>query len=600
MKHSQKLFPKKVLSSVLFCSLIFISSESSVLAQVPKKTAMMLSRIEQKPETEEEKLQNTILWINHMNLLVTKILTYNDRLVLSLEYEKLMDSTNFSNLPEGKLKISILKLIDTLKRLDDSWAEKERVKELFKKNMDAAFRKSMRQAGRIWVNAGSVANMVAVSFDYYDTKDLLRAQFDEKSFEIAKGERELIQDLRTRMWEAFSEEFANSGVQDQERISVKDCRELMSILKNNSLQEQYVILSGSNNQKRFIKFPFYWYQLGYAAYSQGKLQESAKAFDHFQSVYRSLIRNDELFVNYLIAKTQLIEKLTPHDKRQLLETLATLEGVILNQDWKTRYYIAVVHAKLNNFQKAESLILHNIAFLTSQIKENSASKYRDILGEKNIPLIECPNNESLAYNRTFLTEIKLKKGDSADNCMKDILRQFAVSAHEKLSYLGMVFNERLFKSLRKDIKGIYGKSVHNEFEPYFSISIPAVWFYAEDTPNIALTCFDANGNMVRRLDKFTGEWDKKNRQMVLTIPFDAEYALFETIYKVKLEIEHKIYPVTISYQITHPQKVDIGKVSSFKKIKNWTYQKLKIQQTETVFIPQSATFQNKDYSLNEE
>lgn len=623
MKHY--IFPNlKIPFIVSLCFLYIISLSEEVLPRDLKVS--LLTQIEQKPKTREEKLQNTILWINHMNLIVTKILTYNDKLVLSLEYEKLMDSTNFNNLPEGNLKTSILKLIDTLKCLDNSWTEKKRVKELFKKNMDAAFWKSIRQGGKAAINiardgtkiavacktgninvenfiyeaVNSVADLLTTPLDYYDIKDSLREHFDIKTFEIAQNDKELIHNLRNQIWKLFSEEFSTNHIQDQERISIKDCRELMSILKNNSLREQYIILSGTNNQKRFIKFPFYWYQLGHTAYSQGKFQESAKAFSHFQTIYRSLIRNDELFINYLISKIQLLLKITPSDQRELIETLSILEEVILNQDWKTRYYIALVHMKLNNFQKAESLISHNIAFLTSQIKENSTSKYRDILGEKNIPLIECPNNETLAYNRNILTEIKLKKGISFDDCIKDILKQFAVSSHEKLQYFGMVSNERILISLKKDIKGIMGKSVYNEFDPYFNITIPSVWFYTENTPYITLTCFDSNHNIIKKLDVFSGKWDKKNHQMVLTIPFDADYTLFKTICEVSLKINHKIYPITINYQITPPIKENIKKISNFKKLKKWAYQKLKIQQTETLFIPKSMIFQNKEYSLDVE
>lgn len=88
--------------------------------------------------------------------------------------------------------------------------------------------------------------------------------------------------------------------------------------------------------------------------------------------------------------------------------------------------------------------------------------------------------------------------------------------------------------------------------------------------------------------------------MVLTIPFDADYTLFETICEVSLEINHKIYPITINYQITPPIKENIKKISNLKKLKKWAYQKLKIQQTETLFIPKSMIFQNKEYSLDVE
>ena len=37
-----------------------------------------------------EELQMKILWINHISEIVTKILTYNDKLVLTHEYEKLL------------------------------------------------------------------------------------------------------------------------------------------------------------------------------------------------------------------------------------------------------------------------------------------------------------------------------------------------------------------------------------------------------------------------------------------------------------------------------------------------------------------------------
>lgn len=545
-----------------------------------------------KAENEQEQLRNKLLWINHINLVVTKILTYNDKLVLTLEYEKLVDSINYNNLPDGPLRNAIKELIQTLKNLSDSWDQKEIAKKEYIKACDKAFREAVLKGGKSGFRTVKTAVMLdfrgalneagdaAASFlNYHDTKELLADQNEKTMREIAKEDAKRIHELRNRIWDVFSMEFSGRGLRDQDRVSVQDCKSFMNILKNGSTSGQYAVLSGINNQTRFRCLPIYWYHLGYVSSRLNKNAEAMRYLSHFKKIYRNLFRYDQYAANTLILETRILMQDPAGNKTRILENLDELVKNIENQDWKSRYFAAICYFQLKNPNTAIKLLEQNVEYLTIQTKEASNPPARNFFGDANIPMELLPDGESLAVNRHLLTMARLRKGETLEKVIRKLMNEFAVSTYEKAEYLGAIDRQAILQMIENDIRGITVKLHHRVMNSYVEIQMPAPWFYINKPPEITLEFMDSAMKNNLRLDgKYSSlGWNAKKQSVALAFPVKSSIKIPDQTENIQLTIQSQGLSLTIRYQILKPKDGEPEKkaVTNWEKIQSWSRQKIK-------------------------
>ena len=517
-KQNNLSFKEDAMKHLLLAATISLGTILPIYSQVPPSS--FVESAAEKATLKEDKLQNAILWINHINLVVTKILTYNNKLVLTLEYEKLMDSINYNNLPAGNLQASVRELMEALKDLSNNWDEREHVLDLYRRDCDNAFRKACLNSAKDSVClvknvatkkvAGAIQNASAIAdnfISYADVRMQLGRDFAVSKYELASESKKRIQDLRDRMWESFSTEFSETELKDQQRFSVRDCEELLLILKQNSPSEQFYVLNGENNRRRFKYFPAYWYYLAVTANSIGEKECSLEALKHFKEFYRNLLRNDEYVVNALILETQFLLKrekeknnilkiitMDKEDERHILQNLSDIERMIFDKDWKSRYFIAVSYGLIGRYEKAEALLRQNISILKALQKENSPVKYRNFWGDENVPLVKLSNkdfpvDDNLALNRTMLFNIRKLTLQEKRSFLEKINSDVTVSAYEKMQYQGTLGNDEIFESLKKDFIGIHGRLVNRAIRPFVELAIPKTWFYTTQPPALQILFF---------------------------------------------------------------------------------------------------------------
>ena len=545
-----------------------------------------------KAANKQDQLQNKLLWINHINLVVTKILTYNDKLVLTLEYEKLVDSINYNNLPDGPLRDAIKELIRTLKNLSDSWDQKEFAKKEYITACDKAFRaalsKGMKSGYSIVKTAfildfkGAIneAGDAAASFiNYQDTKELLADQNEKKMREIAKADAQRIHELRNRIWDVFSTEFSGNSLHDQDRVSVQDCKSFMNILKNGSITGQYAVLSGINNQTRFRCLPVYWYHLGYTA---GKLNKNAEAMEYlsrFKKIYRNLFRYDQYAANTLILETRILMQDPGSNKTKILANLEELVKNIENRDWKSRYFAALCYFQLKNQDTAIKLLEQNVEYLTIQTREATNPPRKNLFGEANIPMDFLPDGESLAVNRHLLAMARLRKGEAQEKIIRSLMNEFAVSTYEKAEYLGAVDRQTILRLIEKDICGITMNMHHRVMKSYVEIQMPAPWFYISKPPVITLDFIDSTlKNTIPWNGKYSSlGWNAENRSVVLAFAVNSSIKIPDQTKNIQMTIQSNGLSLKIRCRMLKPESGDQEAKTETRwgKIQRWSKQKIK-------------------------
>ena len=327
-----------------------------------------------------EELQMKILWINHISEIVTKILTYNDKLVLTHEYEKLLENINFDNLPAGEMKKLIGELFSVLKTLSDNWEEKEYAKKMYEKACDDAFRNTLFTLGKgvlktstgiakAGIELSAAVPTAGESFSVTNGK-LLKAGIDEiqsgipeaafaikgffsikeqankiygdKSRQLSIANYNKIHNLRIKIWNLVQEEIKNSNIPDSIRISLDDYKYFMAALKNASITEQYAIFSDPSQKHRFEKYPTFWYYLGRSSLAVKNFDEAKEAFDTFHKNYRSILRStaDEILHDCIIAEVSLLMHNIKKNEVQLYQKLDLLGKIVPTKEWHKRYFVA--------------------------------------------------------------------------------------------------------------------------------------------------------------------------------------------------------------------------------------------------------------------
>lgn len=447
-----------------------------------------------------------------------------------------------------------------------------------------------------------------------EVQEQLQKNLNDKERFLDEEDNKKIYALRSKIWESFQKEISETALKDQQRISVEDCRELLLILKQTTLSEQFYVLSGENNKRRFQEFPIYWYYLAVAANSVGKYDKALKALTHFKHCYRCLIRNDEFAVNTLVLESQILMG-KKENIPQVLHNLANIERMILDKDWKARYFAAVSYYALGKKEKAENLLKHNIYFLKALQKENSANKTRNFWGDANKPLVkvtssDIPIGDNLALNRTFLFNMHRKDLPYIKNFIDKIGTDIAVSAYEKMQYQGVFDNDKIFASLEKDFRGIHGTLINRNIMPYTELQVPRTWFYSVQPPSFQLIYFDKEN---KRLDPVYGEldsakWNGEEGVLIVTFPFDSSSADFKTIAAATLIIKGEFVSAELNFKVQKNEKPK----QQAKASHSWKWDKLKKWSKNTLesgrrmwaetsdFKLVSVTFGGKTYNMTEE
>lgn len=527
-----------------------------------------------KASTEQEQLQNKLLWINHINLVVTKICTYNDKLVLTLEYEKLVDSINYNNLPDGPLCDAIKELIRTLKSLSDSWDQKEIARKEYIKSCDKAFQNALVNGVKSFSSStldfgGLISQTADVAISLVNIKEQLADGHEKEMRKIAEEDAAKIHELRNKIWDVFSSEFRGKSLQDQDRLSVQDCKSFMNILKNGSIEGQYTVLSGINNKTRYRNLPVYWYYLGYTASKLNKNAEAMEYLAHFKKIYRNLFRYDTYAVSALILETKILMQDPVGNKTKILANLEELVKNIENRDWKSRYFASLCYFQMNAPDIAIRLLKQNIEYLTIQTREASNPSIRNLFGDPNIPIELLPDGESIAVNRQLLTMIRRQKGESLKKIIAEFMNDFAVSTYEKVRYLGAADWKTVFQVMEKDVRGITMALHHRVMKPYVEIQMPAPWFYVAEPPIITLDFVDPATRKTTRLDgKYSSlGWNKENSSVRLAFPVNGKIKIPEQMNEMLLTIKHQGLSLQISYTL---DKKEEKASSKWEQIQNWS------------------------------
>lgn len=312
--------------------------------------------------------------LNLIAVSLTHIMTYNDKVVLDLEYNTIINNLNLSNIPDADIITLLQELMDLLTSSKIQDHERDYLLTRFDKNVQTELKNRVRS--RIFDTdlvlnpyAGILRSVLYTGsfyFNYRSQMDTYDREKEEGKWAIEAKTMEGLNSFYKKLLKYSWELMRRYDLPDEWRLNEKQLSDYTDILKEPDLDRRYRKLE--RIEKSFQKFPPYWYYRGQAAQEIGKNEEAIDCFNQFQQINQRILRKDPYAASVAMCKTMLEKE--PSDPGMLKSDLDLILANSDDADWGNILFVALQYGRMGDPDAAGKLILRNldnghIAFIDS-------------------------------------------------------------------------------------------------------------------------------------------------------------------------------------------------------------------------------------------
>ena len=316
---------------------------------------------------------NALLVLNMVTASVNNIISTEDRVILDQEYHNIINNINWEKIERnGPLDNLLKRLLNEImqKKLDAADREK-----IYAKNTEALRNEIIKTAQNILEihNVSDIAGAVFTALDnpvgtvftlfsrstnmylnYKKSKE--QPQEEEPQWKLDKDTLQRIHSLRLELLEARQSLLIEKGLPDKYCITEKDLSEFQKARKISDKGAARRLLNRIQNS--FLAYPPYWYHYADSAYHSQRPQETRKSLDHFDQVWRPVLRRDPYLAQ--MTKYQILLKGSEMTKEQKMACLETIKDNTWPEDWVDNLFCGISYLSLGETQKAEDMVYLNI------------------------------------------------------------------------------------------------------------------------------------------------------------------------------------------------------------------------------------------------
>jgi len=345
------------------CSLVFVligllATSSGAVAEVPI-------------DESQTPAYRTALALNYAHASLYTITDYNDRVVLSQEYNDILSNIKLAKIRDKEVIELLKKLLDTLNRYMLSEKEQRLVRDLYQQKIDQAFYEGFAGSGNGSGGSGaslmtSAANPPMLAFvmvvqvadaysNYRENVDAYRNELDQELWELEKEQSVQLTNLRKQFLMYYWKLMRKYEIPDHWRITEDQFAMLLDILKESDKSKRYRRLERIKEQ--FEAYPPFWYYLGRVAQELELYDSAREAYDFVINRHFDYFRDDNIYSSILLNRTQLYSLNGDEERiRELLKEV--LEASPL--DGRKVLAVALYYGQLEEYEKATELLQGNI------------------------------------------------------------------------------------------------------------------------------------------------------------------------------------------------------------------------------------------------
>ncbi|WP_286978981.1 MULTISPECIES: hypothetical protein [Aminobacterium] len=523
----KKYTMKRILAICILCTLAF-----GWIAVSPSRAEVTLH--EEKKYDPMEVVQA----LNYCTYSLSKIVSYNDKVVLTFEYDNIINNLNLNAIPDEEIVKLLAKLMDTLKDEIISDRKRERLQRSYQKKMERTFfnllagvKVSPSDVVSAAVTAVSSMGSMYVNYqrqleEYKTENELMIESLDDEKLNSLNVIRK---DLLTASWSIIKK----YNLDDHYRLTEKQINEFVESVKagNSDIQHRRLERLLRDNTA-FEAFPPFWYHFALSKQNDADFVHSC--LDKFLSTHRPIFRKDPLWASVLMEKIRLNET---RDHQQVLSDLEEIIRQSHNADWQNFLFAGVTYAQLNKMDEAKDCLQRNI-----------------------------DNGYEVSLNSRILAETLYEGGAQSEfeNILKKAITDNRISNSDKLYLIGRCKNVTYLNRFREEIGEIRliamnEAGVTEIMSPTYLLTIPIKWLI-EDAP------FDVRlfNETIDRSHHFESLDDKdlvvseKKKRVAIKFP-EPDHTVARKPEKVlSVNIRHPMIDMTLCYAL---EKKDIGRAA---------------------------------------
>lgn len=401
--------------------------------------------------------------INYVVYSISKIVSYNDRVILTNEYENIINNLNFDVINDRKIITLLTDLMDVLTEEIITARQKERITNRYKKLIERALFDSIKNnIINININPANLTSAVAstivsagsIYINYQNCIEDYKDAMNDINAELEDHRIKYLNNMRSSLLEISWEMLKNYNINDKYRLTEKQAQEFIEAVKIKTPDLRYRTMKRLlQDNPAFQEFPEFWYQYGLAAKLSNAINsphELMNIFYKYDRTYKNLFRHNPTYAAVAMERIML----RPENSDKNKEDLEIILKNSTNEDWQNYLFAGIKYLELGEIDKARDLFQRNI-----------------------------DNGHEVSLNARLLSDTYISADISYKRLLEKILADNRVSNADKLYMIGKSRDIYYLNKFKDQIKAIQVSAIksRNPFNssPLYLVQIPVDWFLEE-------------------------------------------------------------------------------------------------------------------------
>lgn len=446
--------------------------------------------------------------INHVNWVVTKILHYNDPVVLEREYNSInQNGLRLDTIHDQETIDTIKAILDVVISLRIDAKDRELLQEDLDDDMAENLQKSIPDISSvISLNPYRLAaNVAGAAFSGYmnyqrGKKKLLR-KHKKATWELDKTRMKFLNDLNKELLVKHWMLVERYKLNDEHRVVEDDLVYLINRLKDINPKRKLKFLD--QNMETYRALPIYWFYRAQSAYQALDGDEESvvkemrrialESIEEYFKVRVDILRHDRTLAMMAMMRIQLYGDDAKNHIDDIRRLVAIIERNALPDDWSLSYFAALTRFSVLGEKECAIDMMTKVVDEFEFRRDNKLVEWKGNLDNSEIPKAEkkLPGFQALMQCQRALANMKREAyGDEAFAAeLKALVRQENLAERDKLYLYGMVKLSDVMESIAKDVREIrletYAKTVGNDS---FRLHLPYTWRLNNDQAPRIFAC----------------------------------------------------------------------------------------------------------------
>jgi len=395
-----------------------------------------------------------VLALNYSQLSLSRIISYNNIIVLHQEYNNILSNIDLSNINDEEIVDLIATAMDTISSQkmnegDLNWLQKD-----YQRKIDKAVSSSFAQIGSGLYGASDpysasmilLAKIGSTYFQIQNIRSNAKYDLDKEKWEIEKDTLDALNEHRKDMFRTSWDLIKRYKYPDIWRIAEEQVNSLIETMKDKDPARRQRKLK--RLEKYFEKFPPFWYYYGKTAHELENVEVALQRYNQFEEIRKGIFRHDILYASMCMNRISLLD--AKKEGPEIIRNLNIIEEQIY-QDATVNFFLAINYIKLKNYKKAKEFLIANI-----------------------------DDNNNVALSSRLLGDlmIKTESNKELDKLLEEMIQNDNIKNTDYLYLVGRARDITTLNKFKEQIKGV-GLVIESNWGARDSILVKLnkKWFY---------------------------------------------------------------------------------------------------------------------------